>query len=123
VIQKFLIDHFCLRVYRQFLKRGILTGALNILPSDFERLKTPDFQPRGWPWVDPLKDIAASEAAVNNGFTTRSQVIAEQGGDFEDTVRRLKEEQDFIQANGVLTKSSDLVALASIAAATDDRRG
>jgi lambda family phage portal protein len=122
-IQNFLINHFCLRVYRQFLKRGILTGALDILPSDFERLKTPDFQPRGWPWVDPLKDIAASESAVNNGFTTRSQVIAEQGGDFEDTIRRLKEEQDFIQANGVLTKSSDLVALAQIAAATDDRRG
>ncbi len=39
-IQNFLIDHFCRRVYRQFLKRGILTGALDIMPSDFERLKT-----------------------------------------------------------------------------------
>lgn len=121
-LQNFLVSHFCLRVYRQFLKRGILTGALDVLPSDYDRLKTPDFQPRGWPWVDPLKDIAASESAVNNGFTTRSQVIAEQGGDFEDTVRRLAEEQDFIQKHGVLTKSSDLVALAQIAAATDDRR-
>ncbi|HEX8336026.1 MAG TPA: hypothetical protein VF621_04810, partial [Pyrinomonadaceae bacterium] len=118
-LQNFLVNHFCRRVYRQFLKRGILTGALNILPSDFDRLKSPDFQLRGWPWVDPLKDLAASELAVNNGFTTRSQVIAEQGGDFEDVMRRLKEEQEYLNKKGVLTKSGDLVALAQIAAATD----
>lgn len=122
-LQNFLVDHFCRRVYRQFLKRGILTGAINVLPSDYDRLKSPDFQPRGWPWVDPLKDLAASELAVNNGFTTRSQVIAEQGGDFEDVMRRLKEEQDFIDRLGVLLKSGDLQLLAAIAAASGDKRG
>lgn len=122
-LQNFLVDHFCRRVYRAWLKRAILTGALNVLPSDYDRLKSPDFQPRGWPWVDPLKDLMASELAVANGFATRSQVIAELGGDFEDNIRRLKEEQDFIQQNGVLTKSADLQALASIVAATEDKRG
>ncbi|HEX8499285.1 MAG TPA: phage portal protein [Pyrinomonadaceae bacterium] len=122
-LQNFVIDHFCRRVYRQFLKRGILTGALNILPSDFERLMSPDFQPRGWAWVDPLKDVAASVEAINNGLDTRSRVIAESGGDFEEVVRRLKEEQDFLMAQGVLTKSGDLAVLAAIAAASDDRRG
>lgn len=122
-LQNFLINHFCRRVYRAWLTRSILKGAVKVLPSDFDRLKSPDFQPRGWPWVDPLKDIAAAVEAINNGLATRSGFIAEQGGDFEDVVRRLKEEQDFIQANGVLTKSSDLQALASIAAATDEKRG
>lgn len=122
-LQNFLINHFCLRVYRHFLTRGILTGALNVLPSDYERLKSPDFQPRGWDWVDPLKDVAASVEAINNGLDTRSRVIAERGGDFEEVVRRLKEEQDFLTANGVLTKSGDLQVLAAIAAASDDRRG
>jgi lambda family phage portal protein len=123
-IQSFLIDHFCRRVYEQFLTRGILTGALNILPSDFGRMKmAAEFQPRGWPWVDPLKDIAAAVESINNGLGTRSDFIAEQGGDFEDTIRRLKEEQDFINDNGVLTKSSDLVTLAAIAAATDGKGG
>jgi lambda family phage portal protein len=121
-LQNFLVNHFCRRVYRHFLKRGILTGALNILPSDFDRLKSPDFQPRGWPWVDPLKDIAAAVEAINNGLATRSGFIAEQGGDFEEVVRRLEEEQKFLNDHGVLTKSGDLVALAQIAAATDGKR-
>jgi lambda family phage portal protein len=122
-LQNFIINHFCLRVYRHFLKRGILTGALNIMPSDYERLKTPDFQPRGWDWVDPLKDVAASVEAINNGLDTRSRVIAERGGDFEEVVRRLAEEQDFLQKHGVVTKSGELQVLAAIAAASDDGRG
>jgi lambda family phage portal protein len=122
-LQNFLINHFCRRVYRHFLKRGILTGAVSVLPSDFDRLKSPDFQPRGWPWVDPLKDIAAAVEAINNGLATRSGFIAEQGGDFEEVVRRLEEEQKFLNDHGVLTKSGDLQVLAAIATATDDKRG
>jgi capsid protein len=90
--------------------------------GDSDRLKSPDFQPRGWAWVDPLKDIAATVEAINNGLATRSDSIAEQGGNFEEVVRRLKEEQDFLMANGVLTKSGDLQVLAAIAAATDGKR-
>ena len=122
-LQNFLVNHFCLRVYRHFLTRGVLTGALNILPSDIERVNMPDFQPRGWDWVDPLKDVAASVEAINNGLDTRSRVIAERGGDFEEVVRRLAEEQEFLQKHGVVTKSGELQVLASIAAASDDRRG
>lgn len=122
-LQNFLVNHFCRRVYRQFLKRGILTGAINVLPSDYDRLKSPDFQPRGWDWVDPLKDIAASVEAINNGLTTRSQVIAAQGGDFEEVINRLAEEQEYLNKKGVLTKSGDLALLASIAAATDGKGG
>lgn len=120
-LQNFVINHFCRRVYRRFLKRGILTGALNVLPSDYDRLKSPDFQPRGWPWVDPLKDIAAAGEAIDRGLATRSSFIAEQGGDFEEVVNRLAEEQEYLNKKGVLTKSGDLVALAQIAAATDAR--
>jgi lambda family phage portal protein len=121
-LQNFLINHFCRRVYRRFLMRGILTGALNILPSDFDRLKSPDFQPRGWQWINPLQDIAAAGEAIDRGLATRSSFIAEQGGDFEEVVNRLAEEQEYLTRKGVLTKSGDLVALAQIAAATQDKR-
>jgi lambda family phage portal protein len=122
-LQEFIINHFCRRVYRAWLKRAILTNALEgVLPSDFDRLKSPDFQPRGWAWVDPLKDIAARIMAIKFGLDTRSQTLAESGQDFEDVVKRLKEEQDYLQKHGVLTDAADLVALASLAS-DDGKRG
>lgn len=121
-LQLFLVDYFCRRVYRAWLTRAILKDAVKVLPSDYERLKSPEFQPRGWPWVDPLKDLLASELAINLGLTTRSQVIAEMGGDFEEVMQRLKYEQDVIDRLGVLLKAGDLQALASILAASDDKR-
>lgn len=123
-VQNFLIDHFCRRVYRAWLKRSILTGALvGVLPSDFDRLKTPDFQPRGWAWVDPQKDMVAAVVAINNGLTTRSQVIAESGGDFEDVARRLAEEQELLVRLKVLLERSDLQTLIGLLDKTDDGRG
>jgi lambda family phage portal protein len=122
-VQEFLINHFCRRVYRAWLARAILTSSLEgVLPSDFDRLKSPDFQARGWAWVDPLKDNAANIMAIKFGLATRSQTLAESGQDFEDVVKRLKEEQDYLQKCGVLTDAADLVALASLAS-NDDKRG
>jgi lambda family phage portal protein len=123
-VQGFLVNHFCRRVYRAWLARAILTNALEgVLPSDFDRLKSPDFQPRGWAWVDPLKDIAARIMAIKFGLDTRSQTLSEGGQDFEDVVKRLAEEEAYIRKHGVLTDAADLIALASLAANDDDRRG
>jgi lambda family phage portal protein len=122
-IQNFLTAHFCRRVYRAWLKRAILTGALvGVLPSDYDRLKNPDFQPRGWAWVDPLKDIAAAVMAINNGLTTRSQVIAEGGGDFEDVAKRLSEEQELLVKLKVLLKGDNLQTLIDLLQKTADER-
>ncbi len=123
-LQDFIINHLCRRVYREWLKRAILTNALEgVLPSDFDRLKSPDFQPRGWAWVDPLKDIAARIMAIKFGLGTRSATLAEGGEDFEDVVKRLAEEEAYIKKHGVLTDAADLIALASLAANDSDKRG
>jgi capsid protein len=35
----------------------------------------------GWPWVDPEKDIKASNDAIRSGLSTRSTEVAAQGRD------------------------------------------
>jgi capsid protein len=35
------------------------------------------WHPRGFPWVDPLKDMQASLLAVQNGFKTQTDIMAE----------------------------------------------
>jgi capsid protein len=57
--------------------------------------------PRGWAWVDPLKDTQAGVLAVQSGLASRSSLLAEQGEDFEDVLEQLAEEEDMADAAGV----------------------
>lgn len=63
-----------------------------------------EWQPRGWPWVDPLKEVNAHEKAVNNTFRTHQSVLAEtSGADFADTVATRSEENKMLQEHGLVT--------------------
>ena len=50
------------------------------------------FVPRGWEWVDPQKEIAAAKEAVKAGFKTVSQIVLEQGGDYESLLPQRADE-------------------------------
>jgi lambda family phage portal protein len=95
-LQGFVVEHFCRRVYLAWLRAGMLTGELALRPKDFERLREPMWQPRGWAWVDPMKDVQASVLAINSGLATRTDTLAEQGEDFEETVNKLAAEQEML---------------------------
>lgn len=114
-LQIFMIEHFCRRVYLAWLEAGILTGEISLRPQDAARLGEPVWQPRGWMWVDPVKDVLASVTAIENGLSTRTQVLAEQGQDFEETIEQLAREQKFLEEKGILPGQS-LAALAALAA-------
>lgn len=100
-LQHFVEEELCDEVYAGWLEAAFLTGALEITADDLARIQEPTWQPRGWSWVDPLKDVEASVTAINNGLGTRTQVLGEQGTDFEDTVKTLAKEQQLLKANGV----------------------
>lgn len=78
-------------VFETFLKYGALNGAF-VLPG-FEVDPSPyqqaHWQPAGWAWVDPLKDIQATQLEIQMGLNTREAAAAELGRDAEqiDKVR------------------------------------
>jgi lambda family phage portal protein len=78
------------------------------------------WQPRGWPWVDPLKEVNAQIAAINANLRTRQSIISETtGGDFIDTADELKEEKDALEARR-LNPDTDTVAPAEEIKEKDD---
>jgi lambda family phage portal protein len=87
-------------VFERWLEHAWLAGEIKLdgLPSDY--FAYVNFHARGWPWVDPLKDQQASVLAVQNGYQTQSQQMAEAGNDFEETIDMIKYEQDYIAASG-----------------------
>ena len=57
--------------------------------------------PRGVPWIDPLKEVQADQAAVDGVFTSRQRVCKEHGYDFFEIVDEQAEEMAYAKSKGV----------------------
>jgi lambda family phage portal protein len=102
VRQQWLIESFHKPVFRMWLQQAILAGRVNVQMRDEEEiLDQIEWHPRGWPWVDPQKDMQANIEGVQNGFSTRSRVLAAQGYDLEDTLEELAAEEALIKSYGL----------------------
>jgi lambda family phage portal protein len=89
-----IIFQFCQPVAEAFLDAAVGAGILKI--TDYYRNRRRylriKWRPDGWAWVDPEKDLNAEETAVRAGFKSRSQVVAERGGDVETVDREIAED-------------------------------
>lgn len=93
-IQGYVIEQFCRRVFQAWLPNAFLAEQMEgILARDIQRLKEPSWQGRRWPWVDPVKDTRAKIMQVKSGFTSVTDVLAEQGADVEETFAKIQEER------------------------------
>lgn len=100
-LQQWWIDSFLERVYREWLSMALLTGALVLDTRDFRRFLGVSWNPRGWAWVDPLKDTDAGIRGIQTGLASRRKLLAEQGLDLEDVLEDLKYEQELADEYGV----------------------
>jgi lambda family phage portal protein len=109
VLQTWLSCHFHRVVFREWTKHAGVNGQIPVrLPADYARAAS--WKPRGWKWVDPLNDVQASALAVQEGFSTRSDICGELGLDFEENIdRRAHEEQYAIDSNVVLGAAKPVV--------------
>jgi lambda family phage portal protein len=92
------LDRF---LYPEWLDFAQLSGQLVLDSRDPAAFLEATFVPRGWQWVDPLKDVNASIAEIDNGLNSRARVCAEQGEDFEEIANELLEEQEIIEELGL----------------------
>lgn len=90
------------RVYLRWVETAVLAGALDVPPRELERvLRGARWQPRGFPWVDPQKDIAARLMEVAAGTNTLTQICAENGRDFEEVIAARQREMRLAAEAGV----------------------
>lgn len=106
--QKFIINSIVLPIAEKWLEISLLAGAIKMpngssLPAiKLDKFKSGiTFIARGWDWVDPLKEVTAATQAVEQGFATRSQIVASKGGDFEENIIELQREMDMLKARGI----------------------
>jgi len=94
LLQNWFIGHFLADVFKDWLTMSIATRQVALPQAKFEKFNRPCFVGRRWPWVDPMKDIMAKKEAIAAGLDTRTDTIAEMGGDRREVDRTLKEEND-----------------------------
>jgi lambda family phage portal protein/HK97 family phage prohead protease len=101
-LQQWLIDSVCRPVFARWLEMAITTGALNVSMSDYQRIvEASTWQPRGWAWVDPEKEMAAYEKALALNLMTRTEILAAQGKDYEETLEQIEREKALAAAIAV----------------------
>lgn len=103
-LQQWLIETLCQPVFDTWLEMAVLSGALNLpayetTPEVYQSIR---WAPRGWQWVDPMKEGAAARNDVRSGFRTLSDVHAEQGDDFEDYCKRRQSEVKLAKQYGLV---------------------
>lgn len=81
-LQSFLVESCGLadRIYPEWLRQSLLSGAVKLNPADFDRLSRHRWQRRGWPWVDPMKEGQGNKLATESGTKLVSDVVAETSG-------------------------------------------
>ena len=104
--QDFFIAHFCRVVYAAWLDMYLLSGKATLPYSRYDELLADSWQGRRWQWVDPEKDIAAARAAYELRVKALSEVIAEQGGDPDETWSQIEKDKATMEDYGLTSAAT-----------------
>ena len=122
VLQQWWAANFRQKVYEAWLPCALLSGALVLDSRDPKKFLNVKWIPRGWKWVDPLKDVNAAVIAIENMLGSRTAFLAEQGLDIEEVCEELAEEMRIIKAAGLST-SGAAVASKDVLKQTEEETG
>ena len=126
-IGAWFIGSFVFPVFKAWLEMALLSGQVTLAsgqalsPTRIDKyLAGAVFTGRGWDWIDPQKEVSAAKDAIAERLTTRSQVVASKGGDYEDNCIELAQEREIEAANGIEQTSAPAPAPAPKPAKTDE---
>ncbi|MEG3437691.1 phage portal protein [Pannus brasiliensis CCIBt3594] len=102
-LQRWVIDDFLTPLYKIWLDQAVLSGRVKI--DDYFQNRTfyckPKFTPRGWSYVNPQQEAAANLLSVQAGFTTLTDIAAENGRDLEEMVKTRARELELFRQYGI----------------------
>lgn len=106
LLQEFDIETAERPIFESFLEMGMITGAIPLPLSKFDKFNKPVFQGRRWAQVDEGKAVDAAAKRVANKFSSRNRECADEGIDFEDNAFELAEEEMLLEQLGLSTETT-----------------
>ena len=104
-LQKWLSEHFLDDVFSDWLDMALLTKSVPLPFYKLEKFNNPTWLPRGFAWVDPLKDMQSNILASKEGLKTHTQIASEMGQDLEELYQQLAKEKELRSQYGITTLS------------------
>ncbi len=100
ILQRWFIEQFLEPIFQKWLAMARLTVLSDIVLTSAQ-CEMISWKPRGWDWVDPLKDAQAIVLKLQNGLITYADALASLGLDFEETMTERAMEQAFLETLGI----------------------
>lgn len=101
-LQRFMITHFIMPVYAEWLLSAMTFGAIQIPVRRFDKFFNASmFQPRGFSWIDPMKEIQAHVIALQNGLISMQDVQNNYGRDVEETFAQIARDKEMAEQFGL----------------------
>ncbi len=97
-LQKWLINSICNPVRNRWIRDGIASGELPVVPDAFAC----KWYPPKWPYVDKLKEIQADVMAIKAGLLTISEIAERRGITVEELVEEFRREVDLFDGAGLI---------------------
>ncbi|HEX9254411.1 MAG TPA: phage portal protein, partial [Candidatus Angelobacter sp.] len=102
VLQQWFIESFMRPIFNDWLAMALLSGALKLDSRDPARFCEGVFLPRGWQWVDPLKDSQAAIIDIAAALNSPARVVAERGDDLEEIYEEIAEAEKLAKKYGIV---------------------
>ena len=124
-----LIFQLCRRVWARFFETGVLSGRIQVPAAErarMPRLLRAAWQPPGWEYVEPEKDIRAAVRRIRAGLSSRTIEAGARGLDVEELDRQIAADNKRAEQLGLILDTnpgSDSDGAARAAALTDPGAG
>jgi len=104
-LQNWFIRAFVRPVYEEWIQLAYTKNAIKIgttaLTRPIDDYLAAKYQPRRWAWVDPQKDGAANQLALDYKLKSHSQIMREQGDDPETVWREIQRDKQIMEQLGI----------------------
>jgi lambda family phage portal protein len=110
-IQNFIIDNFVNRVFEDWLRTQFINNRLSYGINKFQKFNTKKWITKSFKSVDPAKDATANRLLLDSNLKTRTEILAESGQDFEETILQLSKEKELMDKYKLVDKDIEKLLL------------
>lgn len=120
IIQNFDIDTAETVVHENWMQMALITGAIPLPLSKFDKFNKPVFQGRRFRQIDEVKEVTASALRIANKLSSRTQEAADDGVDWLENLYVLAEEEMAMEEFGMKTETTEDSGAPAVAPAEDE---